>query len=1185
MSSHGSQLQSVLGISALVSFYGIASLAILFLGPSIGLSFAWEIIIIALLLLTWPFAILINHIRKRRALKREAAQAAAPEGAAPPQPVKGGSAPKRVYEDLTRGAEEAVQWLRSTRLGGAKSNEAVYALPWFVVAGPPASGKTSLVLSSGLDFHALPSQRRAEMKIVRPTGHCEWRVTDSAVLLDTSGRYQGDGPSRDEWIALTETIKKHRNNRALDGFVVAVDAARLLQSSDAEIEQQAKTLRARLDELIQLVRVRFPVYLVFTHIDALTGFSEFFKGGKGVAEVWGATIPLEKSANAHALFDLEFDHLFESLLRQRLLRLRLPAEPTTQLRIFDFPLRFAEKRQKLGLFASALFRPNPFSESPLLRGFYFTANVTRSGAPSARVVSEEGEERSAQALGTGLFTDRFFKEVVLSDKDLALSFQVSQKKPPRTGAMLLILGGLLLLALLFAVVVSFLLNRKLLIEATEKGVTVEAINRADLGKDVTKKDPVAARVEVEALDALREQLVELDAGPAIYMRFGLYSGKDIEPYLRNFYFTSVEERFKKPTVEALKNDLSNFVADRPSASMANPGATDAAGGSAPAPSQDDILGRHYDLLKAYLMLADHERVEPIFLANTIAEYWKRTAPPETENLSLQQLDFYARQLVREDAPHIKVDERLVSEARRKLAAYPAVNRFYKRILTEINTKSQAVSLDSVLEGRGRGALSGTYTVPGSYTIDGYRNYMKSTIENAGEEISKDDWVMGTAATNTQTKSTDISTLKALYVRDYTDQWRKFIRSINVRQFKTKDDAVETLKAFSDTDSPMERVMSTVALNTRLSAKPESTGPWGWIKSWFSASTDDEFGGNTEVEKEFRALFQFIPPGDAKKKESSPISQYRAELRRVLDPLESASENQLQQTSQALLTGKDEIGLQKAETGVSGLLEGFKTTAAGTDTANLLRQPLQNLRALLYGGGFEQILKAWNEQVYPKARAVEAGYPFTDTGEASLTDLAAFMNPSNGQLTVFFKEKLVSSFDDAQGQYRLKETGAVKFSDDFVKYLNSARKLREAMFANGGQQPEVGYELTVQPVADTDVIVEIDGNPKIETRGNSPQSAKFTWPARSGTSGVRITVVPADGQLVGQPVEPKTYPGTWGLFKMLDSSARLLPTGDQYELNWQVGTVQVRATLRPASTNNPFQRALFRSLHAPQNLQK
>ncbi len=1179
MSAQVSQIKSILGISALVSFYGIASLIILFLGPSLGIPFIWEIVIIALLLLTLPFALLINYFRKRRARRREA-QAAALEAGGAPEPVKAGAAPKRVYEELTRGAEEVVQWLRSTRLGGAKASEALYALPWYVVAGPPASGKTSLVLSSGLDFHALPSQRRAEMKIVRPTHHCDWRVTDSAVLVDTSGRYQGDGPSRDEWIALTETIKKHRNLRALDGFVIAVNAARLLQSNESEIEQQAKTLRARLDEMIRLVRARFPVYLVFTHIDALDGFQEFFKNGKSAGEVWGATIPLEKSANAHALFDLEFDHLYESLLRHRLLRLRVPVAPLTQLRIFDFPVRFAERRQKLGLFASALFRPNPFSESPLLRGFYFTANVTTGGGSQSQAVPEDGE-RSAQAVGTGFFTDRFFKEVVLSDKDLAASFQASQKKPPRTGAILLILGAILLLFLLAGSTVSFLTNRKLVAEATERGMRVDEITRADFGKDVTKKDATAARVEVETLDGLREQLVELDASAPIYMHLGFYSGNDIAPYLRTIYFDAIEERFKKPTVAALESDLRNFVAGQPSATTTSSAATETAGASSEqlaAIAQEVVLGRHYDLLKAYLMLSDFNRVEPTFLASTLSDYWKRTAPPDTEILSLQELDFYARQLVREDAPHIKVNDRLVSDARRKLVAYPPVNRFYKRIVTEINAKAKPVSIDSVLEGRGHGILNGTYTVPGSYTIDGYRNYMKSSIENAGEEISKDDWVMGTAATSgNQAQSTDISKLQALYLRDYTDQWRKFIRGISVKSFKTKDDAVEALRSLSATDSPMERVMREVATNTNLSKKPESSGVWGWIKSWFSTSTDNELGGSTEVEKEFRPLFQFVSSGE-NKKESAPMSQYRAELRRVLDPLESSSENQLQQISQALLTGKDELGLQKAEQTISGLLEGFKTAAA-TDTAKLLKQPMDNMRALLYGGGYEQIVKGWNEQVYPKARAIESGYPFTDTGEASLGDLSGFLNPVNGQFSVFFKQRLASSFEDAQGQWRLKESGAIKFSDDFVKYLNSARKLQEALFANGGQQPEVGYELTLQPVPNADVVIDIDGT-KVETRGNSPQSAKFTWPARSGTSGVRITVV-ASGS---QPAE-KPFPGTWGLFQMVDAGSRLSTNTDQYDLTWDVGGVQVRATLKPASANNPFQRTLFKNLRAPQSLQK
>ncbi len=1175
MSAHGDQIKSVLGISALVSFYGIASLAVVFLGPSIGLTYVWEIVIIALLLLTWPFAILINHWRKRRAAKREAAEAVAQEtGGAQPAPVKGGGAPKRIHEELARGAEEAVQWLRSTRLAGAKSSDALYALPWYIVAGPSSSGKTSLVLSSGLDFHALPSQRRAEMKIVRPTHHCDWRVTDSAVLLDTAGRYQGDGPARDEWVALTETVKKHRNHRALDGFLVAVNAARILQSSETEIEQQAKTLRARLDETMQLARVRFPVYLVFTNMDALSGFEDFFKDRKDAAEVWGATIPLNKSANAHALFDLEFDQLYESLVRRRLLRLGISVTPATQLKIFDFPVRFSETRAKLGLFTSALFRPNPFSESPLLRGFYFTANVT-AGAP-AGATTGDGGERAPQAVGTGFFTDRFFKEVVLRDQNLAASFQASQKKPPRTGAILLSLGIVLLCLLLFGAAVSFVTNRKLVAEATERGARMDEITRADFGKDVLKKDPTAVRVEIETLDSLRDELATLDAGPPLYMRFGLYSGNDVAPYLRNIFFEAVEERFKKPTVEALQTDLRNFADGRPSATNTN---TSPVGSEQPtAPSEEDILGRHYDLLKAYLMLSDATRVEPTFLANTLRDYWKRTATADTETLSLQDLDFYARQLVRDDAPHIRVDDRLVADARRKLTAYPPVNRFYKRLVTEINAKTTPVSLDTVLEGRGRGVLAGTYTVPGSYTIDGYRNYVKSSIENAGEEISKDDWVMGAAAVaNNQAQAADISKLQTMYLNDYADQWRKFVRGVSVQRFKTKDDAVEALKTLSATDSPMERVMSAVARNTNLSKKPESTGIWGWIKSWFVSNTDDDMGGNTEVEKEFRPLFQFVSSGQAKK-ESSPMSQYRAELRRVLDPLEGASENQLQQTSQALLTGEDKMGLQKAEQTISGMLEAFKTAAA-TDTANLLKQPLQNLRGFLYGGGAEQIVKGWNEQVYPKAHTIESGYPFTDSGEASLTDLGGFLNPSNGQLWAFFNKNLATSVDDVQGQWKLKETGAVRLSDDFVKYLNSARKLREAMFANGGQQPEVAYDLTLQPTANADVLIEIDGN-RVESRGNAPGSAKFIWPAKSGNSGAKITVMATGGDSV-----PLTFPGTWGLFKMIEAGSKGLAVTDKVDLSWNVGNAQVRATLTPASANNPFQRSLFKNLHAPQNLLK
>jgi type VI secretion system protein ImpL len=1135
MSYHSDQLKYAVGISALVSFYGIVSMLVWLIGPSLGISESYRIIMIGLLLLTWPFAMLINRYRKRREEKKEGKQAAA----APAQ-----AAPAVGYDELTRSAEEAVKWLHSTKLGVTETGDSVYSLPWFLLAGPTGSGKTSLALASGLDFHALPSQRSAELNLIRPTRDCEWRVTNSAVLLDTTGRYQTEGQDKDEWSSLIEMVKRYRKERPIDGIVIAVNAAELIGSSEADIEQKAKILRARLDETISRVKIRFPVYLVFSHIDSIEGFQDFFQtfSYSERSQVWGVTIPLDQSANAHALFDVEFDYLYDALVRHRLVRLGTPAESAEQLRVFDFPLYFGDVRSRLGLFTSALFRPNPFSENPLFRGFYFTAS------PAA--VSENG----AQMAGESYFTEHLFKDVLLRDGKLAASFLAGKKHPERLPTILAVTAASLLILFTIGAIISFALNRRLISEALDRGARVDEISRMDSGANPVKREPAAARVELESTESLREMVARLDEydrnSRPLSLRFGIYSGNSINPYVRTIYFDSVSQRFYKPVVFSLERDLKAFAEGQQ--------------------VSGDDLGRYYDLLKVYLMLSEPKKAEPTFLANQMAEYWKKSSPQDMEMVSQQQLEFLAKQAGREDAPHTKADDKLVAEVRQKLSAYPAINRYYKRITTEIDAKVHPVTLEAVLQGQGRGWIAGSYSVPGSFTLEGYHNYMRAAIESAAEEMSKEDWVMGSAET-TKYQSADSGKLQSIYFREYTAQWQKFLKGISIQPFKTKEDAVEALKVLTATNSPMVLIMDEVARNTNLSVAPSGSGIIGWVKGLFKGGKGDA-GGNTEVEKEFHPLFQFVAAQG--KEDTSPISQYRATLRPLLEALESASADQLSQTSRLLLTGKDDIGLQKTELGVSKQLDTFKTAAA-RDASAVLKQPLGNVRAMLYGGGYEQIERGWSEQIYPKAHALESGFPFTDYGGASVTDLSKFLNPVNGQFTAFFNDKLTSSFEDAQGQWKLKESGAFKFSDSYVKYLNGTRRLREALFPAGGQQPEVGYEITLQAVAGTDLLIEIDGN-RVETRGTSPQSAKFIWPARAGASGAKISVIR------GSESAEKTFPGEWGLFKMFAAGGASKSGENLYSLSWNVGNVPVRATLRPSSATSPFERSLFTQLHAPQS---
>jgi len=346
---HVQQLKFAFGIGGFMSFYGIVMGIVLF-GDKVGINVPQKGVVIALILLSIPFALLIGYVSSRRAKKKEAAakaEAEAKAGEKPADEQAAKAAPTTAADnaDFKQRTEELVQFLKSSNLAGA--GNAVYSLPWYIVAGNIKSGKSSLVMGSELTFQTLPSQRQSDLKAVRPTKAVDWRVTNDAVFIDTSGAFQVESDDASEWTALIDTIKKYRSNRPLDGFILTVNTDKILNGDERETEEMAKVLRTKLDEVTQKFRIRFPVYLVFTKADSIEGFSDSFSVSKqeGKNLVWGATIPLEKADNGQALFDGEFELLQNSLMKRRLMRLSAPFPPMRQLRIFNFPLHFGSARR------------------------------------------------------------------------------------------------------------------------------------------------------------------------------------------------------------------------------------------------------------------------------------------------------------------------------------------------------------------------------------------------------------------------------------------------------------------------------------------------------------------------------------------------------------------------------------------------------------------------------------------------------------------------------------------------------------------------------------------------------------------------------------------------------------------------------------------------------------------------
>jgi type VI secretion system protein ImpL len=1114
-------LKKLILICALVTLTGISMLLVLFLSDEIGIL---QIALIALILLCWPVGILINHLLKNRQPKEDdAAAVEAPK-------TSGQLAPSRDYEELSRSAEEAAQFLRTSNLGNRNVSDALYGLPWYVLAGPPSSGKTSLALSAGLNFNALSSQRRADQNLVRATRDCEWRITDNGVLIDTAGRYCTEGEDRDEWLGLIETLKKTRRGRALDGFVLTVNAANIIGAKEAEIEQQAQVLRARLDEVMKSTGVRFPVYLVFTHADEIPGFKEFYAALPSTerAQVWGATIPLEQANTAHALFDVEFDYLLDALMKRRLLRLSGATTPAEQHGVFNFPLRLAETRRKLGLFTLALFRPNPFSELPLLRGFYFTSNP----------LGQEGRIHD-----TGIFSEDLFKQVVFRDKDIAASFQSQKAAPNKLAKVKLGVGVLAALCLIWFVgsVISYFNNSALLDEAQLNAKTVLEFYEAGRGKAAVETSPS----EMEALAKLRGTLQKIEDYEQSFFgslshRFGLYSGGKIRERARQVYFDLLAQRFLIPAMTALENDLGNI--------------TPAGEGEKLEAIQDD----YYYKLQAYLMPEKKERVDAKFLEERLSPYWKE---PPSERGRQENLAFYAEQAaLHEDddtaVPRPIAADVAVKSARDKLKSYSPTKRVYNEVMRNINKLGPAVDLAKVLEGQEGTELleeSDPHPVPYAFTKQAYyRHVTGDAMASVKEDLSgKDDWVMGEKSA---AQGVNVDQLRERYSNEYAAHWQKFLNGIRVRAFKDKNAAIDALGTLAQENSPLKKVVAYVASETKLSEPPKDSGALAWLKGLLASKAGIN---DPKIEAAFAPLHRFVegtPP---------PISRYLTKLAEVREQLRSAPGTSWDDIAKM---PKENRNWDRPANEVSDMVKQMEMTPGSKAAGEFLARPLQNIGAGQKAGEAKNLEDAWRNLVR-SARQLESRYPFSNSPtDVQLNEFVQFFNPVDGELTTLYKSFLGNKVEGEPGQLKSKNT--TEFSEAAIGYLNQAFNLQRAFFP-GGQQPKITYALTVTPPPNKKVELKVDGT--TATAEGSASVYNLSWPSTGVESGIKV-VVADNAQAVGQTaapapqgVEVANHPGLWGVFRMT--------AGNKTQFTWG-------GKLTPPA-NNPFA-INFSALRAPEN---
>ncbi|MDR5837093.1 type VI secretion protein IcmF/TssM N-terminal domain-containing protein [Caballeronia sp. LZ034LL] len=314
---------------------------------------------------------------------------------------------------------EAAGLLRSSSL--KRLGNPLYVLPWYLVIGRPGAGKTTALARTRLST-SLQDQTQNGAPVPQ-TENCDWWYFDRSIVLDCAGRYVGaenEEDDRREWNLVLDLLSRYRGREGINGLVLAVSADRLVTPDREEIDQEARVIRARIEQLIRLFGRRFPVYVLVTKCDQLYGFERWstLLPETALSQAMGHLAPAGDEAQSTESF---LTNAFDAIVaRLRAMRIALVARhPQSAVELLLFPNELDRLRAGAELFVEACLGESPYLESPFLRGVFFSSGLQAGGARSAVLPDTLHPTPPHEPTTTGVFLHDLFGRILPQDRNVA----------------------------------------------------------------------------------------------------------------------------------------------------------------------------------------------------------------------------------------------------------------------------------------------------------------------------------------------------------------------------------------------------------------------------------------------------------------------------------------------------------------------------------------------------------------------------------------------------------------------------------------------------------------------------------------------------------------------------------------------------------------------------------------------
>jgi type VI secretion system protein ImpL len=1159
--SLGNQILGPLLGTWFVSFIGLVAIAVLiwFLGPTLPFleSQTARIIAIAVFFAIWLIANLFVVWRHRRNQKKLISGiAGAPSD---PAAVARQSASDEVGL-LRERLEDALKQLRGTTRQRPWARSYLYELPWYILIGPPGSGKTTALRNSGLNFPLSEKFGRDPVRGVGGTRNCDWWLTDEAVMLDTAGRYttQDSDQSVDQqaWLGFLDLLKRSRPRQPINGAVVAIGLPELAAAGPAGREAHARAIRTRLKELRERFGMRFPVYLIFAKLDLIAGFIEFFDDlDKSAREqVWGMTFPLETKddqAGAVAHFGTEFDALIERLNQRIVDRLAGERDVERRALIFGFPGQLASLKPMLIEFLGAVFAPSRYEERAMLRGVYLTS-ATQEGTPVDRLMSaiaqsfavERQQLRAFSGAGRSYFVTRLFKELVFGEANLVQSDPVRERRRRlRRG---LAYGGIavVMVAVLVAWALSYLGNRDLIARSETAATQYDRAARA-LDQRIVNDDNLSAVVPVlDMARALPAGYDDARHGAPLRLDFGLYQGDKLGSEAKVAYQRALNGFLLPRLMVGVHNRLA--------ANLGN-------------------LDLSMVLLETYLMLGQEGPLNRELIKRTVNAIWGNPYPGRDGAAGQAALDAHLDALLAEPLARIPLDAVLIGQARDAVSRMPLPERAYREILN--SPEIVALPTWRVIDHAGPAAdqvltrASGkplTDGVPGFFTREGFRK-LREMAPAAVKAEAAETWVLGpkyaVTATGGQLQSLVDGTLD-VYLKDYIRQWDALLGDIRLVRLNSTNTTIDVLNTLAGPASPLKQLMVAAASETTLVEAPppannNASGNQALAKLSQANAASYAPERIRQVDDHFRALHELVAGAANGQSQLDEVTKRLGDLYAALQ-YQAANPGSITRPgggpSGSAAAGQLAAMAARLPSPLSGIVAAASGSGAKGTVANTRK-------------GIEDLYLA---QVAPFCRqALQGRYPFDRSSsiDVALNDFGNLFRPG-GIIDGFVGNNLRAYVDTARRPWRNQKVDNVDLglSRAVLADFALAQDIRDAFFPTGGQLPSAAF--SVAPLSLTgsasEVILDIDGQTLTYAKG-PPVPVNLAWPAAPGSDRARVTIKPADNK----STPSLATEGPWAVFRLLDRGQITGQLSDQFNITFNLDDMSASFALRAASVRNPF----------------